>query len=149
MTEELPPQTDPEADTPKPEFTPTLEQKVQLGCLLTFIVGFAIGLPLALSTCHKMVQYHPGSSEIDYGLDAKVDALAQVRSQLRDPDSAEFSGVDSTLTANGRVVCGYVNSRNGFGGMTGPQRFVVDQGVTMEEEVSADAMSSLWAQKCQ
>lgn len=46
---------------------------------------------------------------------------AAVKSQLRDPGSAEFSEV----VTNGPVACGFVNSKNGFGGYAGKVPFVV------------------------
>lgn len=55
--------------------------------------------------------------------DAK--AIAKVESaileQLRDPSSAIFSNV---RVVGGGVVCGEVNSKNGFGGYVGRQRFL-------------------------
>ncbi|MAO97048.1 MAG: hypothetical protein CL807_00755 [Citromicrobium sp.] len=54
-------------------------------------------------------------------------AQEKVKSILRDPVSAEFSGmIVRPLPEPGvGIVCGYVNSRNGFGGMSGPKRFVI------------------------
>src|SRR3954471_5617049 len=50
-------------------------------------------------------------------------AKEAIRSVLRDPGSADFGKTDQL--SNG-VVCGYVNARNGFGGMTGPKEFMFD-----------------------
>jgi hypothetical protein len=47
--------------------------------------------------------------------------LDHVRSALRDPGSAEFGEVWTV----GDYTCGHVNSRNGFGGMSGMQPFYV------------------------
>ena len=69
---------------------------------------------------------------------------------LRDPDSAVFTGVQSFRPPHngGKViVCGYVNSHNGFGGMTGSQRFIVD-GVALIDGEGGIVLSDLWAQKC-
>lgn len=43
-----------------------------------------------------------------------------VKSQLRDPESAQFSDV----TVNVESACGFVNSKNAFGGYSGRQPFV-------------------------
>lgn len=43
-----------------------------------------------------------------------------VREKLRDPASAEFSNV---RVVSGGIVCGEVNSKNGYGGYAGKQRF--------------------------
>lgn len=44
---------------------------------------------------------------------------------LRDPDSAQFSDSVVRDGKGPRVVCGYVNSRNGFGGYTGNTMWIV------------------------
>ncbi len=48
-----------------------------------------------------------------------------IKKRLRDPSSAEFSGV-TTIKMGGKIVGAYgvVNSKNGFGGMSGPTRFI-------------------------
>lgn len=76
-------------------------------------------------------------------LDRRVTARVAVQSMLRDPDSAEFTG----FRVQGRVVCGYVNARNGFGGMTGPQRFIY-RGYAEIEEASSSGFSERWARLC-
>jgi len=48
-----------------------------------------------------------------------------VKKHLRDPDSAQFSGV--AFSSIGRpVACGHVNARNAFGGYVGPMPFKAD-----------------------
>ncbi|HRO04468.1 MAG TPA: hypothetical protein PLS69_12770, partial [Terricaulis sp.] len=63
-----------------------------------------------------------------------------VREQLRDPRSAIFRNVRRVATRidpNAHVVCGEVNSRNGFGGYAGFRMFAVDNaGVTFEDETA-------------
>ncbi len=49
----------------------------------------------------------------------------RVRSRLRDPGSAQFGGL---WQGRNGAACGFVNARNGFGGMSGPQPFVVPRG---------------------
>lgn len=44
-----------------------------------------------------------------------------VKRELRDPASAQFSDV----TTNVESACGFVNSKNGFGGFAGKAAFVV------------------------
>jgi hypothetical protein len=73
-----------------------------------------------------------------------------VRQRLRDPNSAEFSNVHvipSSLPGR-TTVCGIVNARNGFGGMTGPRHFVAGDTVVLEGEVSSGSMDQLWQQRC-
>ena len=53
-----------------------------------------------------------------------LDAKAAVKSQLRDPDSAEFQSVVGHDVGRGQFVfCGTVNAKNGFGGYNGFRAF--------------------------
>ncbi len=47
-----------------------------------------------------------------------------VRRGLKDPDSARFEGIIGGRSAKGDMIaCGYVNSKNSFGGYVGMQPF--------------------------
>lgn len=50
-------------------------------------------------------------------------ALAEVRGQMRDPNSSTFDRLVGRETPQA-AVCGRVNGRNAFGGYAGPQRFI-------------------------
>ncbi|MGV7119597.1 hypothetical protein [Sphingopyxis sp. 550A] len=52
---------------------------------------------------------------------ANFDYESPVKRQLRDPTSAQFSDV----TVNIESACGFVNSKNGFGGYSGTVPFIV------------------------
>lgn len=76
-----------------------------------------------------------------------------IRGRLRDPDSAEFR--ETRFYSGGRVpvVCGEVNSRNGFGGYTGYQRFIAsgdDQSIAfVASDVEAgDTLDAAWEELC-
>lgn len=73
-----------------------------------------------------------------------------VRAKLRDPESAEFTSMKVYPETDDRatIICGYVNSRNGFGGMTGPQRFIAGGTVMLEEEFTAAQMTIAWTKFC-
>ena len=73
-------------------------------------------------------------------------AQDDVKKRLRDPASAQFSD----LTVRNGVVCGQVNSRNGFGGMTGPQQFISRLGVmtVFKDDVAGDGFAKTWASVC-
>lgn len=58
----------------------------------------------------------------DNGAMIRSDARDAVRREVLDPSRAVFSNVEVSA---GGAVCGLVNAPNRFGGMTGPQRFVV------------------------
>ncbi|WP_298469254.1 hypothetical protein [uncultured Erythrobacter sp.] len=51
------------------------------------------------------------------------EAKDDVRAVLRDPSSADFGNV-FVSDKDGLVTCGFVNARNGFGGMSGQQPFI-------------------------
>lgn len=51
---------------------------------------------------------------------APYDYEGAVKNQLRDPESAQFSDV----TVNVESACGFVNSKNGYGGYSGKKPFV-------------------------
>ncbi|WP_199265743.1 hypothetical protein [Alcaligenes faecalis] len=58
-------------------------------------------------------------------------SLNDVRSKLKDPDSARFYGVHMTKRDLGQEnpnVCGYVNSKNSYGGYVGKTRFLSGNG---------------------
>lgn len=70
--------------------------------------------------------------------------------RLRDPDSARFSGSFVSRSSGGPVVCGYVNAKNGFGGYSGPIRFVSGGSViqVLETDMGQGEMEKLWDQVC-
>lgn len=72
----------------------------------------------------------------------------KVRQSLRDPASARFERTHISTKSGGRVVCGYVNSKNGFGGMGGAQRFIGGGVNVLEEQMNAGEMDKLWSQVC-
>lgn len=76
---------------------------------------------------------------------AAEDAL---KAKLRDPSSAEFTNVRISRSAGVPAACGEVNSRNGFGGMTGPQRFISGGAAVVESEMEPSEFARSWAQLC-
>ena len=82
--------------------------------------------------------------------DARFEVLAtdKVRATLREPDSAKFDGTYVSTKGGARVLCGYVNSRNGMGGMSGRQRFVAAGVTAVEDQMAAGEMDSLWKLAC-
>lgn len=50
-------------------------------------------------------------------------AKSAVTEQLKDPDSAQFSGLRES--SDGKHICGYVNAKNSFGGYVGERPFFV------------------------
>lgn len=79
-------------------------------------------------------------------------AEQNVKSRLRDPSSAEFSNVTISRKRDIEVVCGMVNSRNGFGGMAGAKRFI-SKGETgglagFPEDFGPDEFDQMWLEHC-
>jgi hypothetical protein len=84
--------------------------------------------------------------------DGTTTAEDQVRQQLRDPSSAEFTNIEKHIVPDKEtlVVCGYVNSRNGFGGMSGPRRFVAGATAVVDDgtDISSQVVDGVWSNLC-
>ncbi|HRO33056.1 MAG TPA: hypothetical protein PLQ03_06545 [Brevundimonas sp.] len=65
----------------------------------------------------------PGPGILHTASDFQRAARRALLGRLRDPDSARFRNVRRLPAPNGQVFCGEINTRNGFGGMTGFHRF--------------------------
>ena len=74
-----------------------------------------------------------------------------VRQKLKDPQSAQFQKVFFHRGKdNIPMTCGEVNSKNGFGGYTGFQRFVSagrEDATFVEAEVTSD-FAMVWSRFC-
>lgn len=72
--------------------------------------------------------------------DAKKKFDAAMRSTLKDPFSAQYRDVVFTKHPNGEYVfCGYVNSKNSYGGYIGDRLFIaIAEGSLVEASVSSD-----------
>ncbi len=69
-----------------------------------------------------------------------------VTAMLRDPASGQF-GI--TYRGHKSAVCGSINARNGFGGMTGQVAFVrVGDALPMFDSVNNDAFIRAWNRHC-
>ena len=121
------------------------------GCIsLTAIAAAAVaGVVLLTSQCSSSSDPAdlPFEQQRPYWEEA---AKELIRERLREPQSAVFSelkviddGEDSAT-----IVCGKVNSRNGFGGMTGPQRFISGGTVMLEEDFTPAQMDIAWTRFC-
>lgn len=74
-----------------------------------------------------------------------------IRAKLRDPDSAEFRDVRFYSGGPTPVVCGEVNSKNGFGGYSGFQRFIAsgEKLAFLQSEMTSPAeMNEAWKTMC-
>ncbi len=75
-------------------------------------------------------------------------AISTIKGKLRDPASAEFSGFYVSRKLGIPITCGYVNARNGFGGMSGKERFFVSQAGAALESEGVEEMERDWNMFC-
>lgn len=75
-------------------------------------------------------------------------AEEQVRQRLRDPGSAEFTGIRVSHKAGVPAICGRVNSHNAFGGMAGPERFISGGATALESDMAPGEFDVSWGQLC-
>jgi len=99
----------------------------------------AIASTLALTACSPKTD----SSKADDK--SREDAIIEraknvVLENLRDPSSAQFKNV----RLYGSWVCGEVNSKNGFGGYAGYERFSVDAANPRVVGFGSSATSTCW-----
>lgn len=77
--------------------------------------------------------------------DRKISEIEEtMRASSRNPETVEFRNVIYADTGRTQWVCGEINGENGFGGMTGFQRFVVSadgSGVWFEKDDGFESMS--------
>lgn len=76
--------------------------------------------------------------------------LVKPNLSLREPDSAQFSDAIYRTWMGIPVVCGAINARNGFGGMTGKQAFImVGNEVAMGDQTPRRKFDKLWKTYCE
>lgn len=80
-------------------------------------------------------------------------AESQIRDRLKDPGSVKFSHISVHTEPHGgsHIVCGLVNSRNGFGGYTGTERFMSNgtpEATFMEEQATPREFRKAWTELC-
>ena len=72
-----------------------------------------------------------------------------LKSILKDADSAKFRDVTvAQWIENKPVVCGYVNSKNSFGGYTGDTEFAVFNGLVSINDHNHKEFATLWNTLC-
>lgn len=123
-----------------------LKGKIQaVGCLGIIVIAI-----IAVIGGFGRKSATPDDPNKDAIIDARYGAETQVERQLRDPSSAEFTDVAVYVHPRGGFVsCGYVNSRNAFGGMAGPRRFVGNNSfAAIAEGENATAVDMAWNELC-
>jgi hypothetical protein len=74
-----------------------------------------------------------------------------VKAELKDPDSAQFKDVAGHEVEGAFIVCGRVNSKNGFGGYTGFKEFITVPGLTIirgMEGITDEVFVGTWNRLC-
>ncbi len=119
-----------------------------LGCLIPVAaIGFLL-YSCSSNNSSESDELSSGSNE------AAIRVVVQndIKQRLRDPNSAEFSDIRPIVVNGANVgVCGRVNSKNGFGGMSGPTRFIGGGNVNAIEgdgTMNAANFDAAWAQMC-
>lgn len=79
--------------------------------------------------------------------DPVVVAHERIRDALKDPESARFKG---DFAGKDGAICGYVNSKNSYGGYDGFQRYIVrSDNVLIEYDASRTwIVDTRWAEFC-
>lgn len=109
--------------------------------------SISILILVALAGCNQSSESNSEYKDLAYTEQGK----AEIVKMLRDPDSAQFGETRVSRKQGAPVICGTVNSRNGFGGMTGDKRFISAPGVTSVvegENMTASEFSGSWSQFC-
>lgn len=118
------------------------------GCLTIIVLGViasVVGGPDGGTTA-KPTYVGGGSAEPFVSQSAAKEA---VRQQLRDPESARFSGVYVHRGPSGAAVCGRVNAKNGFGGYTGDSDFfVIGSAAVLETDENRRQFTGLYKAAC-
>jgi hypothetical protein len=105
----------------------------------------------SVASCSQSAKV-PTSGPMDDGTRLTWEEVAKdmVRKELRDPDSAQFSDVRVIEASSElpKAICGKINSRNGFGGMAGWQRFIVTETAIIETPQLEHEFSMTWISLC-
>jgi hypothetical protein len=90
----------------------------------------------------------PPAPVMDYDPIVRTYAEGQVKTILKDPESATFSN-EVIKNAKLPIVCGEVNARNSFGGMTGATPFIVlGASAQIDEGPHQASFRRMWNQVC-
>lgn len=131
-----------------------IRNKTGIGCLGLIFLGGIFSFFISHG-CHKETQPDP---QIDLKAQQRREdedfifySQQEVTKRLRDPESAKFSNAIISRKTGSPIVCGFVNSKNGFGGYTGAQRFI-SAGKTLailETDMAAGEMDKSWREFCE
>lgn len=120
-----------------------------------FAMGVAIqlfvGVQAPRTEGDAVVEPSPSASPIvSPGIQMRRDQR-RLRSDLRDPDSAQFGQTYQIVRDGLPITCGYVNAKNAFGGYTGERMWIViaDLNVAVVETPGEEReFGELWNKYC-
>lgn len=113
-------------------------QLPSIGCGSAIVLAFLI--IIIVSQCSPETK-RDGTIELQRA-QARVRVERLVKARLRDPDSAVFKHLGGG--------CGYVNSRNGFGGMSGDKPFIVGANDKVAFQTDQPkAFATVWKGHCE
>lgn len=76
-------------------------------------------------------------------------AKENIQKVLVDPQSAEFNHVYVKKDKSGKkIICGYVNAKNRFGGYTGYEKFISFGGVVALQSQNINDFGATWDEYC-
>ena len=113
----------------------------QIGCGSMLLLAIGAGLVATQCSPTSAPQYSGTPAPVFNPQTSPSRLTRLVKPYLRDPDSAKVTVVGSG--------CAYVNSRNGFGGMSGDKRFIVyEDDAVLLEQTSPRKFRREWAKRC-
>jgi len=111
-------------------------------------IAVTMGLAAILAACSpgpSAPKFANGKDEVANQIHAQI----LVEKRLREPASAQYGSLAVADIGLKTVVCGDVNAKNGFGGYTGPKRFIaMDERAVFAADLSAEEFAKLWAANC-
>ena len=95
------------------------------GAMLSACGGPEPSPEITETVAEPIEQGDPANTSLNEQIDAKVAGEMNIKAMLKDEDSAEFRNeFVSRLNGGNLMLCGEVNSKNGFGALTGYKRFI-------------------------
>ena len=101
-------------------------------------------IALALVGCGPTENPSSGVSDGDF----IVKSQTLVLGKLRDTSGVKWRNLYVSRSSGARVLCGEINSKNGFGGYSGFQQFVSGGITFFESEVDSAEWQKVWIELC-
>lgn len=134
------------------EWSAFMAAKIKRQQAMALVMGFSFVAAVVIGVAYWLFHVTSAAPVVN---EAQRDAAwademkGAILKRLRDPQSAIFTNTATYRGSGSPVVCGHVNSKNGFGGYAGTQRFVAAGDLSyLESEMQPGAMDSVWRQVC-